>query len=258
MSCVISDTMTNPIILSPEEQMLLASQQLKELYNEYYPFLLEFLRKGNLFNRQISFPLLIKPFPAYFTSDVRLMIAGQETQGWSMSKNLPYIKDEINIDRVHSLLMLYKNVGLGKERQSPFWRFARELNKRFNSSHEAFIWNNISKVDERGTTPKWDIFHGSSATSSHSIINQEFEILKPNVVVFTTGANHDNCLRAVFKGIREEPVNEYISKLTHKLLPKNSYKTEHPLRLSMNRHFNKVIDFISADVKSSGIIGKSI
>jgi len=117
--------------LIAKEQASLAAKQLKARYDEYYPFLIDFLKRKDLFKRRISFPLLINPFPDYFAADVRLMIVGQETQGWSMSNNVPHIKDEINDVRVHSLMMLYKNVCLGKDRRSPFWRFARELNRRF-------------------------------------------------------------------------------------------------------------------------------
>lgn len=233
---------------NPQEQANLASLQLQNLYDAYYPFLIDFLKSKEAFDRGISFPLLIKPFPDYFKAEIKLMIVGQETQTWSMSPNVTSIKNETVDGRVKSLMSLYRNFGLGKDKYSPFWQFARKLNSKFNSSSEAFLHNNISKVDENGGTPAWDIFHGLSATSSHSIINREFEILKPNVVVFTTGNKLEGCLRSVFKGVIVEEIDEAISRVKHKLLPYHSYKSEHPLTLRLNGHFDKVIDFVGKDV----------
>jgi hypothetical protein len=233
-----------------EIQANLASAQLKTLYDDYYPFLIDFLKSNNALERNISFPLLIKPFQEYFESDIKLMIVGQETQSWSMSPNVKSIRNERIDGRVDSLMRLYEDFGLGKDMYSPFWQFCRKLNSKFNSSAKGFLHNNISKVDENGKTPLWDIFHGLSSTSSHSIITKEFEILKPNLVVFTTGKKLENCLRSVFNGIKITVLNETISHVKHPLLPFHSYKTEHPLTLRIRGHFDSVINFISNEVSS--------
>lgn len=144
-------------------------------------------------------------------------------------RNLPCLRDGIsNQTIVETLLRQYKNFELGKGRHSPFWQFCRKLNRKFNKSDTAFIWNNISKVDENKATPKWDILKGSSATNCYPIIINEMEILKPDVVLFLIGGIPESHLNNVFKEMELLPLNEVVFRIKHPLLPYNSYKTQHP------------------------------
>jgi hypothetical protein len=180
------------------------------------------------------------------------MIVGKETYGWSIGKNLPYLKDGIeNQTIVETLLRQYKGFELGKQLNSPFWQFSRKLNQEFNKSNRAFIWNNISKVDENMTTPKWDILKGLSADVNNPIIKTEIEILKPNVIVFLTGSVPESHLRNVFNGLKLVPIDKVVYRMVHPSLPYNSYKTQHPKSLRIRKTFDDVIKLISADVKQT-------
>jgi hypothetical protein len=235
--------------LSATEQASLASKELKDRYDAYYLYLIDFLREKNAFHRSVSFPLLIKPFPEYFEANTKLMIFGKETFSWPVSENLLCLRDGIqNQTIVETLLRKYENFKLGKGRHSPFWQFCRKLNHKFNKSEKAFIWNNISKVDENKTTPKWDILKGASATNCSSIINDEVQLLKPDVVVFVTGSIPESHLENVFKGMELEPINNVLFRIKHHLLPFHSYKTQHPKNLRLKGKFDDVINFIHAEV----------
>jgi len=223
--------------------------QLKPIYDKYYLHVLDYLRRKGAFKRTISFPLFIKPFPEYFEANVKLMIVGKETYSWPASDNLKYLREGIiNPNIVELLLRNYFYFKLGAGRQSPFWQFCRKLNRKFNKSDNAFIWNNISKVDENKSTPKGDILKGISAHKDYPIIKQEIEILKPTVIVFLTGSIPEVHLRNVFEGLELIPLTDVIFRMVHPALPYHSYKTQHPKSLRIRRTFNQVIDFIYNDV----------
>jgi len=222
---------------------------LKPLYDKYYLHILDYLKTKNAFKRTISFPLLIKPFPDYFHAKVKLMIVGKETYSWPASENLKCLRDGIvNPNVVELLLRNYYYFKLGEGRQSPFWQFCRKLNVKFNKSDKAFIWNNISKVDENRSTPKWDILKALSANDSFPIILNEIELLKPNVIVFLTGSMPESHLKNVFKGLEIAPLTSDVYRMIHPALPYHSYKTNHPKSLRMKGTFNNVIEFIYDDV----------
>jgi len=236
-------------ILSSKEKAVSASKELKPIYDAYYSYILDFLKSKNAYHRNISFPLFIEPFPEYFDSKVKLMIIGKETFSWPASVNLPVLRDGIlNPNIVELVLRNYSYFELGKGKHSPFWQFCRKLNRKFNKSDKSFIWNNISKVDENKTTPKWDILKGLSANDSFPIIKREIAILKPRVIVFLTGSIPDSHLYNVFKGLKLVVLNDVIFRMVHSSLPYHSYKTQHPKSLRVRGTFDRVIEYIYADV----------
>ncbi|RZK39906.1 MAG: hypothetical protein EOO90_17170 [Pedobacter sp.] len=230
---------------------------LKNHYEKFYNDSLNFLKSRNALKRKVSFPLLVKPYPDYFESQTKLMIFGKETYSWKISENLPYMKEDItNNDVVGTLLKKYKDFNLGIDRNSPFWNFCHKLNRKFNKSDRAFIWNNISKVDENRSTPNWFILKELSANSG--IINKEIDLLKPEVVVFLTGSIPQSHLNNIFKGLQMISLNESIFRMQHISLPFHSYKTAHPKSLRLNKTFDSVIDFICNDFKIANGIENNV
>jgi len=238
--------------LTPDNSAIeFINRELKLTYDKYYQHIISYLKNNNAFNRNISFPLLLSPFPEYFQSNIKLMIIGKETFSWPASPNLLSLRDGIvNPEIVDLLLRNYAYFELGKGRQSPFWQFCRQLNRKFNKSDKSFIWNNISKVDENKTTPKWDILKNISANNDFPIIIQEIELLKPEIVLFLTGAIPESHLQNIFKGLKMIPLNKDVFRVIHPLLPYCSYKTQHPKSLRIRGTFKQVIDFIATDVKN--------
>lgn len=183
------------------------------------------------------------------------MIIGKETFSWPASPNLQVLRDGIlNPTIVELVLRNYTYFELGKGRHSPFWQFCRKLNRKFNKSDKAFIWNNISKVDENKTTPKWDILKGISANDDFPMIKKEIEILKPDVVVFLTGSIPETHLLNVFKGLKLIALNDVVFRMAHPTLPYYSYKTQHPKSLRVRGKFNQVIDLIYSDANKALVV----
>src|SRR5271157_6297042 len=88
--------------------------QLKQLYQT----------RNNDFNKIVALfkdddlagPILISPNELYLNQPMRLMIIGQQTNGWTCSDNLEH------------LMKTYEDFNLGvKYFSSPFWNITRKL-----------------------------------------------------------------------------------------------------------------------------------
>jgi hypothetical protein len=221
---------------------------LIELYEDYYPKLIDSLKNISAFDRKISYPLLINPSDEYFTLPFKMMIVGKETHFWQLSEHDGFIKDRGDHSQiVEQLLSNYKTFNLGEHyNRSPFWDFCHKLNVKLNGKG-TFIWNNVIKVDEGGTTPSWEVMKAS--TAFYPILQQEIKILNPDIVVFLTGPKLDAYLLHLFPGLVSNSLNDHVNRLSHPLLPINTYRTHHPNRSRLLKEFDRIIECIYNDIK---------
>lgn len=176
----------------------------------------------------ISAPLLIDPPVEYFACPNRLMIVGQETVRWG--------EGELQAEARHSLdavTGLYRSFAMGEQYfATPFWRAARILQQSLNpdSPSSAFIWSNLSKVDENGHRPSRET--ETTVRETLGILPDEVAILKPRAVIFFTGPNYDDLLSCLFPGARRDSVPGFtprqLVRISHTGLPSLSYRIYHP------------------------------
>ena len=181
------------------------NEELLKLYNEYWPTLVSnaALLSDESDKRQPSHPLLIKVNEKYENAKIKVMIVGQETDGWCESM----IGSERSPDGIANIYFNYfyettKKAAKAKNKR-PFWNksnfkyFKDGLEKELGSDNVGFIWNNLSKIgkNSRGaTTKKINKLEGES----FSVHIQELDILKPDVIIFNTGSDRDYLLKQRF------------------------------------------------------------
>ena len=100
----------------------------------------------------------------------------------------------------------YKKTKDGKNRgKRAFWNkknyrfFEDELTKYFKKQDKtiSFIWNNISKIGNNGKgKPKKEILE--LEREYFNILKEEFDNIKPNRVIFTTGKTRDGYIKHHF------------------------------------------------------------
>lgn len=173
------------------------NDELKKLYQSKWSCLLE-----NSVGTEAANPLLLKVREDYKTADIRVMIVGQETDGWNgLLSNKKKSVDELMDDYYNYLYNIntgYDNLEkrLKLKKQRPFWNrknykyFEEELSKIDTNKKFAFIWNNISKIGNDGEN-----FRGAQKENVKELENKyfsgvfekEIEILNPNIIIFVTG-----------------------------------------------------------------------
>lgn len=150
----------------------------------------------------ITHPLLIYlNEDEYLTSEVKVMVFGQETDGWH--GKFPREDNALSVDELMKSYQKYFYSNRSSKR--PFWNksnfkhFETVITKYFKlqGKSTAFVWNNLSKIGK--------VSRGKSGPGIRSlelkyldVIKKEVEILKPEIIIFTTGHSRDKYIERAF------------------------------------------------------------
>lgn len=179
-------------------------------------------------------PFLMSPNPDYFNSTNKLLIIGQETNGWSY-----------HIDDIEKQLTTYEEFNVGVEYYaSPFWNITRKVENVLDNKPYSCAWTNLNKFDVDAGRPYGE--YESAISEIDDILLSEINILKPQFCLFYTGPSFDYRLRKIFQDIEFIEIPNFaisqFCKLKHPDLPENSYRSHHPKSLRI-RHIEE--DFIN-------------
>lgn len=212
------------------------------------------LLEASKLNSEAASPLLIKVDQEYLHSDIKIMIIGQETDGWYGKLNSANKSVEELMEGYFNYF--YQKTDHGKNRgKRAFWNrknfkyFEDELKEYFGGKNKSvsFIWNNISKIGNAGRgKPQKEIKR--LERGYFNILKDEFEILKPDIVIFTTGSSRDSYIRYHFgSDVIFKPKlsldnnmlkNETLNLLAEVTLPDfesiSSVRIEHPNRRTLS------------------------
>ena len=235
------------------------NQQLKELYETYYSELLE---KKDLLPEKVSSPLFMSVFDEYETVNKKILIIGQETHSWC--GDLGDHNPQVLLDEYRTFELGQKvcygekcKEGILRILNSPFWNFSRRLfvnvnypeqeRTRENRLKKGFLWTNISKIDVGGATPCDEV--NLINKSGFELLRKEVEIVKPDIVLFMTGADYkdemQDYLNLHFTDVfKTECEKTSIYQLNHsdKSFPKNTFKISHPRYLYGTKTHNIILD----------------
>jgi len=179
------------------------NNKLKKLYNEKWENLI-LHSKGT----KAAYPLLIKVSDDYKNADIRVMIVGQETDGWGGLLE----ENDKSITELQTAYFeyLYKNK---RKNRRPFWNrknfkyYKEQIIKKFPNCKVSFIWSNVSKI---GKTSRGEPTKKIASLESNffNVFEDELKILKPNIIIFSTGDRHIPLRHQTIKAVRNEPVSE--------------------------------------------------
>lgn len=190
----------------------------------------------------VSCPHFINVPDGYPACSIRLLIVGQQTNGWG---DLKVFKDP---HMVKSLMQLYIDFNLGQHYiASPFWQASVELQRLLNAGYpeRAFVWSNLVKIDQNGKRPNREI---EEKLCSLNLVQSELSIIGPDVVVFFTGPKYDERLKSTFSGISIIPISKMFAKLCHPKLPNYAFRTYHPNYLRRSGNW-KILNDIAKQVQ---------
>ena len=127
------------------------NEELKRLYTSYLPELkkmyqdLDSEAKRDKSINNYAGPLLLSCWEEkYLTAKYKLLIFGQETNGWHSE----YLYSDSDID---GSIDCYINFRLGANYGRVFWSYAHYINQMINGNDDLnFVWNNINKFGKNG------------------------------------------------------------------------------------------------------------
>jgi hypothetical protein len=194
-------------------------------------------------------PLLISIDDAeeFNRADVRLMICGQETNSWNHQFH----------DNQQSIIDNYKsffNDGECWAYGGQFWngvsRFGSLLQAKYADKKIKLVWNNIVKIgkyNDKGFPPDY-IYE--IEREHFSVIKEELEIIKPNIVLFLTGPNYDGIIHDNFGLLEKQNLAPFSTRQISKLKLEGvdfAFRTYHPnylWRNNIDSYFNRIIEEI--------------
>lgn len=226
----------------------MTNDQLKNLYSSFF-------RDQKLdpeMATRCSPPLLLHVEQSWGRASERILVIGQETQGWAFQRghyyDWPYqpiisFSDFMkSSDRIDALMSGYKAFAFAKHQpenyRSPFWRAFRHLSSSVDVS---ILWTNLfrfsvdsgSSVHNCSSAELENVIHAQTG-----LLQKEIELLRPTVAVFFTGPQYDRALLrefpdAVFRPVGDRAVREFARVVSEKI-PSKAYRLYHPGYLARN------------------------
>lgn len=202
-----------------------------------------------------SWPLLLHVWEEdYSKAPIKLMIIGQEPNGWDAELT--------TAEDVVSSMAVYEHFDMGRNYNSIFWRWARKINQQLgNPNTNCFVWNNILKFGKECEKGRPDRRITEFENRYCNIIADEIAILNPDVCIFLTGPSYDNDIKAKFPDVEFVEFGGYKDKnevawLKSEHLPPHSYRTYHPgAGRFWPKWYPEVFEIISRTVRKD-LLGK--
>ncbi|MDQ7074956.1 MAG: hypothetical protein Q9O24_07335 [Gammaproteobacteria bacterium] len=183
------------------------NKKLAKLYEDKWPDLK--VEASKIVGVTPAHPLLIKVRGDYEKADVKVMIVGQETDGWngdfdsSSSKSVDFLMDDYFAYFYDDFKYPYHYVGrMKKKYRRPFWNksnfnfFSSELKSHFGGKGKkvSCIWNNVSKIGQIHRGRHTDEIEAMEE-SYFDVFRKEVEILRPNIIIFSSGPTRDRLIK---------------------------------------------------------------
>jgi hypothetical protein len=213
-----------------------------ELFDFYSSHLMEFeaVSRWSTEHQKFNGPYLCSPGKEYCDSKLKIVIVGQETNGWTSHTD------------VSKQMQTYSDFSLGKKYfSSPFWNVIRKIEKELNGEHYCCASLNLNKFDINGKPPR-EPFLTTIEKLDH-ILYDEIQLLKPDVVIFFTGPKYDRRISKLFNNELTEIDGFHKRKLAEMTLadkPFKIFRTYHPNYLRRTGLENQVIHQMVTSVNS--------
>lgn len=151
---------------------------------------------------KLSGIFLAKPASSYFESDRKVIVIGQETKGWR--KNECRIKNGSNtdIESIRASMDCSLNFNLKKPKTSRFRQFYKKASSFLDSgtgdAYNSAIWSNQFCMSFNGKSPRKSKSFAEIQQLSSLLLQAQFEILKPDIAIFTVGSGRDVFIKEAF------------------------------------------------------------
>ncbi len=145
---------------------------------------------------------LAAPHESYFSGGMKVFIIGQETRGWMSNECEAKQRQPITLNGIRTSMESTLHFNLKSPGTSKFRQFYKVASKRlcinsFNPSNAA-LWSNQFCVSYKGKNALKSPKFNAIQNLSFQLLRAQFEILKPDIAIFTTGHGRDDYLKQCF------------------------------------------------------------
>jgi len=241
------------------------NEKLRQLYIDKLsagnPCLLQVLREQRRNTdkaTQPAYPLLIKINEEnYRNADLKIMVFGQETNGWETKVSdieIPLQESIHHVDKtVDTFMNTYSDYFNKTDLKSPFWNAFKNIRKLTRDMKCEIVWNNVYKIGNRGRNlnrPHETI--RQIENDNFDVIQEEISILKPDIILFLTGPNYEARVNKKFGITGYHSIsNHETNKLTRISISTEmlAYRTYHPNYLQLHKLLKEYLKHIVTDIK---------
>lgn len=180
----------------------------------------------------------------YTKQKTKLMIVGQETNGWCNSLTL---QDQLDTYEAFNFGSSYVS--------SPFWNVTRKLERALDITPYAIAWSNINRFDCDEGSPDGTAIE-ETIKDLDFILKEEIELLSPDVCILFTNRKYDNRLSDLFSGLVFKDIDglpiSHFARLYHSSLPAFTIRAPHPKTIRMMSWENDFLEYIKNHSASHG------
>lgn len=197
------------------------------------------------YSQDISGVFLPCPAKEFFDGKPRYIICGQETTGWRNSSCGMRNKLLVSEEYVTASMQQAEAFGTYGAKRSKFMQFYRSAAMRLRpEAPAAALWSNQFCASFRAASPVSlppEIFLILKELS-YSVLRAQFEILQPDVVIFTTGPGRDRYLRECFPNYESVEVIEPRRLWHFKVGDVRCIRTSHPRWVKGTQYLDRAVD----------------
>lgn len=212
-------------------------------------------------------PLLVSEPPHWDASTHRVAVVGQETLGWSWTRNekeklgYKWTRPDLTTladffacsDGVDAMLEAYEMFDFAAHQpishRSPFWRYFRAIKDAIESSGQrtSAVFTNVMRSAANGKTGFTvfgvrEHYRSQYLRWQRGLLVAELQALRPTLVLFVSGPNYDTFLNTEFRDLGYEPLAAFsvrqVARLKSGGLPSPAYRTYHPGFLHRSLRFS--------------------
>lgn len=222
------------------------NDSLTALYETYWKGFIDNVYKP--YYGRCAYPFLIQVTQQYIDAPKRVMICGQETQGWGKSKD----SDTTDVQDIQRMYYDFMDTVIRKKKRksTPYWNF----NKRLVDSNPnvGFVFQNVVKSGKFIKAGCDDEIY-QLTKQYFPVWMEELKILKPDLIIFLTG-KYDKRIGEQLGSFEKVSMGKDFLldelRFENPLIPK-AYRTNHPAYLQRNKNFFPATEFLSELIQNA-------